>query len=115
MAVKWLTTILALYLTGLSLWPCADEALSIIGQGNQGAFISAKTASSEASHDHQDHCTPFCSCACCAATITVASQFHYSPAYLVEVALVATTDFQYTLLQWADPLSAIWQPPKLVI
>ncbi|RYC66459.1 hypothetical protein EQG79_29205 [Spirosoma sordidisoli] len=112
--MKWFTVILSVYLLGLSLWPCADEPLLPVGQPGIAMILSASTTESDASHHHEhDQCTPFCTCACCAATITTAPQFHYSLTPSCELIPIDVASFHYVSAPLADPLSAIWQPPKL--
>lgn len=112
--MKWLTLLLSVYLLGLSLWPCADEPLLPTGQLGIAVGWSFTTTESDAGHQHEhDACSPFCTCACCAATITTVPQFHYSLRPSVEIIPIDVASFHYVSAPLADPLSAIWQPPKL--
>ncbi|NEU67492.1 DUF6660 family protein [Spirosoma agri] len=111
--MKWLTTFLAFYLLGLSLWPCADDTPPTSGPGNYVVLTNAPVPQSGSTHEHHDQCTPFCSCTCCAATISITPNFSYALAHSVEITGIAAVAFPYVSLHWADPLSAIWQPPKL--
>lgn len=70
------------------------------------------TDKSASDHHEHDQCTPFCSCACCAATITLVSRFHYSLIPSVELIPIDVTTFRYVSAPLADHLSAIWQPPQ---
>ncbi|WP_093832942.1 DUF6660 family protein [Spirosoma endophyticum] len=110
--MKWWTTLLALYLLGLSLWPCADEMDSLPEQSSVAVLTSAASEPGTSHHEH-DQCTPFCSCACCAVTITVIGCFSYVIKPVFQSIPASVTSFDYTLIHWADPLTAIWQPPKL--
>lgn len=111
--MKWLTIILSLYLLGLSLWPCADEALSPAGK--EGSTVLTPLNAPESGTSHQDHdlCTPLCICTCCAATTTVVPQFEYTLIPPAETIVVSVAAFAYAPIHWADSLSAIWQPPKV--
>ncbi|WP_083882558.1 DUF6660 family protein [Fibrisoma limi] len=112
--MKWLTTLLAFYLLALSLWPCADEPLPTTGQAGRAMVASATPTESQQSHHHEhDACSPFCTCACCAATLTVAPRLQYSLSPSVENALVAVAGFSYASEHPLDPITAIWQPPQL--
>lgn len=112
--MKWLTLLLSVYLLGLSLWPCADEPLLPTGQSGIAMVLSATTTESDAGHHHEhDACSPFCTCACCAATITVFTHFSYSLLPSVEVIPMDVVSFQYVSAPLSDTLTAIWQPPKL--
>lgn len=111
--MKWFTVLFSVYLLGLSLWPCADELLLPAGQ-SQIAVLSPTTPSSSTDRTHQhDACTPFCTCACCAATITTLPQFHYSLTPSVEIIPMDVVSFQYVSAPLSDTLTAIWQPPQL--
>ncbi|KAB7726457.1 hypothetical protein F5984_24365 [Rudanella paleaurantiibacter] len=110
--MKWLTTLLALYLLALSLWPCADEPLLTSEQAGS-AVVSALAHDSERSQHHEhDTCTPFCTCACCATTITVVPRFQYTPSTPVETLLTFVAAFSDAPEHPLDPITAIWQPPK---
>lgn len=109
--MKWLTTLLSLYLLGLALWPCADEFPAPAGSESH-VVLSADAPNPGASHPHHDQCTPFCSCTCCAAAITVVPNFSYAPVLFIEPCRATVIRFNYELKHRADPLAAIWQPPK---
>lgn len=111
--MKWLTIILSVYLLGLSFWPCADEPSLTSGQAAM-AMISSIATESERSHHHEhDACSPFCTCSCCAATITVFPHFSYSLLPSVEMIPIDVATFHYVSAPLSDTLTAIWQPPKL--
>ena len=109
--VNRIAIVLAFYLLGLSLWPCADAALPPTGP--DGCVVAATASRPGFSHEQHDQCTPFCICTCCAATITVASRFGYSLLPPTETMVMSVVAFAYTPIHWADSLSAIWQPPKV--
>jgi hypothetical protein len=112
--VKWLTLLLSIYLLGLSLWPCADEPLLPTGQSGIAMVLSATTTESDAGHHHEhDACSPFCTCACCAATITTVPRFHYSLIPSVEIIPMDVASFHYVSAPLSDTLTAIWQPPQI--
>lgn len=111
--VKWLTTILSLYLLGLSVWPCSDESLPATGQRGFPVLLSADTAQPGPTHQHEDLCSPFCSCTCCAATSTMLPDAGYPPIRVPVVIRVAVASFFYKPLRSPEPLTAIWQPPQI--
>ncbi|MFD2933642.1 DUF6660 family protein [Spirosoma flavum] len=111
--MKWLTTILSLYLLGLSVWPCADELQSVLKQDHTVMLTKADGSCPGSSHEHHDQCTPFCSCACCVTIVTIQPQYSYTLIGSVATVAVRATNFRYTTPHWADTLSAIWQPPQL--
>ena len=112
-AVKWLTTILALYVLCLSLWPCADDHVPLDGQKDQITLTSTGVPQSNDSHDHSDHCSPLCTCSCCSATITLVPCYECGLIPALNPVVGSVAAFVYTPVRWAEPLSAIWQPPKL--
>lgn len=111
--MKWLTTVLALYLFSLSLWPCADEFLPKGGRLELTVWVSALGAVPGSAHEQHDLCTPFCTCACCTATLMASPLPHYQLSPSVVRKPISTKRPAYIPLRWAEPLSAIWQPPKL--
>lgn len=112
--VKWLWLILSLYLLGLSVMPCADETQLPVYEPGIGPYLSTVHTASETSHPHEhDACSPFCSCVCCAVTITTVSRFLYSLLPTVEILPTDAVSFHYVSAYLADPLFAIWQPPKV--
>ncbi|MCP9236312.1 hypothetical protein [Lewinella sp. JB7] len=64
-----LVLLFALYLAFLAVLPCADGA-PVVVQGDAefraGAVLDHPNCP-EPGHD--DHCTPFCTCVCCGATV----------------------------------------------
>jgi hypothetical protein len=117
--MKWLTIVFAVYVLGLSLWPCADDALPLVGQALATVVTtSASTADTRSNdaHEHQDdQCSPFCTCACCAVVATITPLFAYPTASVSESGWFSATRFHYAPTNWAEPLTAIWQPPKQTV
>ena len=96
--------ILSLYVLVLTAIPCVDKPEDT---ALQKCVLSSKTA------DHQqeiDHCSPFCTCNCCA-----------SPKIQQEADVVFTSlEVQYDYFTAATPrltsshFTAVWQPPQAV-
>jgi hypothetical protein len=66
--VRVLNLIFSLYIILLAFVPCQDNFSLVPNE----APASAHAQDSEHEHpasDHEDHCTPFCICACCGAVI----------------------------------------------
>ncbi len=110
--MKWLTAFLAIYLLGLSLWPCADEGLPTTGPESHAVFACAGSESPTDPPHHHDACSPFCSCTCCGAIGIVMPLFEYMAVTGMATGPVAVIYFPYTLPRRAAPFAAIWQPPK---
>lgn len=99
--MKIISFILAVIILMLAVTPCSD------GETCDDQQV-AMTFEHDHSQDHNDHCTPFCTCLCCGAHITsnevIAFEilredpnFEYSNFY----------SFDYSF----DFLNAIWHPP----
>lgn len=105
--MKFLATIMAVYLIGLSLLPCNDKQI-IVPNSKENAKISV-LIDHHGEHHTTDTCTPFCNCSCCsipaffhAATLSVYPEVNTKPekSYL-KVFFVSHND------------KPIWQPPRL--
>ena len=98
--MRTIAVILALFIAGLSIVPCADDDLS------QEDSISIST--SHANHDHDaeaDLCSPFCVCQCCQSHFTTHPNFYDNlvvfPYVLLETSYsdLMTDGFQMSVLQ----------------
>lgn len=92
-----------LLLSGL---PCGDA--------DECRELAAGSVSTTAGHkDHQrqkDNCTPFCTCACCAAPVSLQQHVLYKferPAFAANKYPVIHISFT------SSDLSSVWQPPRL--
>ncbi|MEI6950137.1 DUF6660 family protein [Paraflavisolibacter sp. H34] len=103
--MKWITFLMALLVLALSVLPCADEAVAGKGDPHQAEWTRA------GQHDinHEDRCSPFCTCACCAAySLFQSAAAPALPPPAVRPAYAALP--AAALLHLALP---IWQPPQL--
>ncbi|MGB5982599.1 MAG: DUF6660 family protein [Nonlabens sp.] len=55
--MKWMVAILSMYLLGLNLIPCGDDAIEHDSVEN--------TCNQEPQEHDDDLCSPFCCCSCC--------------------------------------------------
>ncbi len=71
--MKFQIIILALYLFGLNMVPCAD------GVTDNDASLEHIIALDDNHRDetHYDLCSPFCQCQCCQMQISIASSFDF--------------------------------------
>ena len=104
--MKFFGFIISFYLLGLSCLPCGD--------GNDcnlkpAQAISAATDHEKHRHDFE-HCTPFCTCSCCATSVvkTDISIFTSGNLPLNSVKNPALISSFFPQMSYA-----IWQPPKL--
>jgi len=99
--------ILLLYITTLTIVPCSD------GIQHSSNHFDKEVLNAEHEHsdsDHQDDCTPFCTCACCGSIVTppttksiVGDKIETSTDYL----------FHYTFDYSFEFSEGIWHPPSL--
>jgi hypothetical protein len=102
-----LTLLLSIYLLVLACLPCGDRE-----ECKEPAQTCLRADTRSESHDHlAEHCTPFCTCTCCAAAVCAVrtqsipaepAPFYEEDAYL-----------RYRSPFYAAVSFAIWQPPRL--
>lgn len=103
--MKFFVFIFSFYILALSCLPCGDRQECNVKAEQK---ITASTPHQE--HQHQtEACTPFCSCACCAA-----ASFHQPVMYAKTNGLV----FQKLTFYYNDDFlsydfHSIWQPPRI--
>ncbi len=106
--MKGMAIILLVYFSALFLVPCSD-GLNLCGE----PAASAGQAEHDHSEDSDDHCTPFCQCACCGVSVTI---FHLyvpgleAPVTYFSPARMARRDFPF----FSAYSGSIWQPPRSV-
>ena len=103
--MKIFTLIFSLYLLGLSCLPCGDKEECTVKAGT--------TISAPINHDKHnqetEHCTPFCTCSCCAASIA----FQSMTSYKIPKKIFPTTKYPVYNISFSSQVSfSIWQPPK---
>ncbi|GGK48300.1 MULTISPECIES: DUF6660 family protein [Flavobacteriaceae] len=62
--MKFLATILALFILSLSALPCDD-----VSYNNQQSETISEIVNID-NHSHSDMCSPFCMCNCCSVSVT---------------------------------------------
>jgi hypothetical protein len=102
--MKTAAYILSFIVVALTAAPCLDEP--------QDNTLAQTEISQHPSHNHAneaDHCSPFCTCMCCASpVIYTAGNFSISLlSFVTRNFVVYKSDFD------PAPSSSIWQPPKL--
>jgi hypothetical protein len=102
--MKLFATILSVYFLVLTAIPCMDEPED---RSVQKSEISPKT--SESHHNDIDHCSPFCTCNCCATPVV-------NHDTIMEFICVKFSEFNFP--NYCSRFSnayfvSIWQPPQL--
>jgi hypothetical protein len=98
-----LAAFLAVYVLVLTLAPCVDEEVTC----REVQQIHA-TSPSEAQGDHQDTCSPFCTCSCCNISMEVAAPFVFP--IITPIRGELTFFFAPRSESFFSP--SIWEPPK---
>jgi hypothetical protein len=103
MGMKIFATILSIYVLVLTSMPCIDK---------QDNTLQKTELSGTSSDNHQkdcDHCSPFCTCYCCASPVlsqTSAIQFNV---FFIAQHIPGENVSKY----FSSIFSSIWQPPKI--
>lgn len=104
--MKGMFFILSLFMLCMSCMPCGDNT-----DCNEQAPTTITAANDHQQHNHEaETCSPFCSCACCAASV-------YQTAFFkIPTPKISFRAEKYAFYQTAftNELScSIWQPPQL--
>jgi hypothetical protein len=101
--VKFLTSLLTIYILLLSMFPCPEDVFA------SGKETSTLVAEHPSDSSETDDCPPYCSCACCGVQMLRSCN-----------CLQLKTPIQFAVqhpgiadLHLSDILLPIWQPPKL--
>jgi hypothetical protein len=99
---QWFVYIFSLYILILTVIPCVD------GQSNH---IEVKGVHQTTNHhsDEADHCSPLCTCQCCATSIVFADKPCQSESLpqMAEIVSYFVSHYQ------SSTCNNIWQPPQL--
>ena len=106
--MKAIAFFMAFYILVLSAVPCND-------MHNKCNSKNAKTELTQ-NHDHQqdkdDNCTPFCTCACCSASVVALDFAPFrikKPAEFSITKKITIRNFSFV----SNYFGNIWQPPKI--
>ncbi|QBQ42011.1 DUF6660 family protein [Sphingobacterium psychroaquaticum] len=112
--MKWLSTILLVYVLALTLMPCTDNDLVPPSQMAATSLVQHNhQAEKTGSHDHkQDSCSPFCSCSCCGITLSTIyfQTIHVEKPFTTFLPMEITRE-KFPLI--SNILENIWQPPRV--
>lgn len=110
--MRLLSFILAVVVLVLSCLPCSDTSLCIAAGQSSDVSISAPCEQHQPTH-HDDCCSPFCQCSCCAGismpvTLQVQEPASPQPVYITRQFI----DYKQSVTP--EVFLPIWQPPQLV-
>jgi hypothetical protein len=106
-AMKFFAFIMASLMLVLSILPCADEGIDMKEEKVKTEITSQH--SQQEDQEHNDACSPFCHCTCCAG-------FSINHPFAAESSLILIDNKFYTsylpenLIKFSSP---VWQPPKI--
>ena len=105
--MKLLAFFMAFLVLALSCLPCADgdeqKAVSIIN------ITSGLAQNQQDGDDHEEACSPFCHCICCAAF----SVNHIIPLAIIPIPQSSINHSAFYISAIAEFSIPIWQPPQL--
>jgi len=102
--MKFFAYILSLYVVILTIMPCIDVHQDTISQN-----IELTNNTSDTHQNDTDHCSPFCSCTCCASPVVFQN-------YTLQIAcypIVKEHFSEYNSSFNSTVHYSIWQPPKI--
>ena len=99
--MRHLAFILSIYVVVLTAIPCVDVQIA--------SLESAQQSQQDHHQGEGDHCSPFCTCNCCATSVIFQD-------LQVQLSSFAFVEKQYTFYatgSYHGPVATIWQPPKI--
>jgi len=99
---QWFVYIFSLYILILTVIPCVD------GQSNHIEVNGVHQTTSHHS-DEADHCSPLCTCQCCATSIVFADK----PCQSERLPQMAEIVSYFVSHYQSSDCKNIWQPPQL--
>ena len=99
--MRHLAFILSIYVVVLTAIPCVDVQIA--------SLESAQQSQQDHHQGEGDHCSPFCTCNCCATSVI----FQDLQVHLSSFAFVEKQYTFYATGSYHGPVAVIWQPPKI--
>ena len=102
--MKLFAYILSVYVVILTIMPCID-----MNEDTTNQKVELSTNRSDTQHSQSDHCSPFCTCTCCASPVVFQNttiQFEY-------YSIVQEYISEYHSSYISSTHNSIWQPPKI--
>jgi hypothetical protein len=104
--MKFFAFIMAFLMLTLPVLPCADDAEA---PADKVKTEIVKQNGQQQEQEHNDVCSPFCHCTCCAG-FSIHHYFTTSASLLLNSRKSYTTYLPDDLIEHSSP---IWQPPQL--
>ena len=102
--MKFLTSILSLYILILTIIPCVDAV-----RDNAVQKIEISPDSAQNLPVDIDQCSPFCTCNCCVTPIVLQNYIIQFTCFYYTQSLLSQYAFNYLSSDW----TSIWQPPQI--
>ena len=103
--MKLFAFILSFLMIGLSVLPCPDEDFMC----ETGKTESGIHKEQDRQQDHENACSPFCHCTCCAG-FSITHIFPALTSLIQANTLLYPSYLQGNLIEYS---SSVWQPPKI--
>jgi len=107
--MKIAAIIMALLVLALSSIPCMDRAAFAKSTANTKTGVH-QIDKHQQQQDHNDDCSPFCSCNCCAGF----SINHQVPTVVKQFSLTLNKSVSFYNADIVEISLPVWQPPQLV-
>lgn len=110
--MRLLTQTLSLYIFLLAFIPCQDN-FSLIPNEAPTSVHANNPEHEHPDSEHEDHCTPFCICACCGAVLDAPPELFALEEEALPLPPKGNTQPQ-AIKHWSPGIFAdsSWQPPK---
>ena len=102
--MKFFAYILSIYVVILTIMPCIDDHSVHVGQN-----VEFSTQTSDNHQNETDHCSPFCTCTCCASPVV----FINNEMQIESFSVTQEHQFEYNSSYSSSEHFGIWQPPKI--
>lgn len=105
--MKYFWLLFSVFLCSLSVYPCSDNSEC------ETKTELSKTNTPQKNHPETEHCTPFCSCACCGVP-SIQNQLSFTIFKKRLVPSEKEKQLNFYSFRYEDKMgSKIWQPPKI--
>jgi hypothetical protein len=107
--MKFFALIMSFLMLALPVLPCADDSESF--SSDNAKTTIAKQNNHEQEQEHNDNCSPFCHCSCCAGF----SINHFATGSTSVILPGSKSYISHLQGDLIEHSSSIWQPPQLAV